>query len=904
MTPSIYVLWKRLGLSLTLAILLLMQRSVVASIVSPPPLNPATYSSPNGKFELHVDPTERDGAGEASYRLMEVPQERWSGKLPFTLQEAGVTDSGFVAGYAYSEGRHPAHEGDFVVAVIDPLGKVLLREATPRKPSRFLHAGADPAANGFFIDEPNDRFVVRVGDPDINRGQEIWWVYKLSTAKAESKIIPARNLDNPTSARMILAARPLPGTPLTLVHWWRYDMNQRASTVGAIYALVDLEGRPVWTTELPVDYEIPGNEEAEDQLRALIRHSGGIVKFDSSDGFDILFAKEAQQVHFAVERDDDGDWSVSETSRAPYQLVPPAPAALRIPNVNWKDLGPVELKPSVKSVDSPIRDVRRIVFDGQGRIAFLRAEKAAAESTFVLIDSEGKVLHEAPLPTDLPEDFSWNGLCAVGGDRYVVAASGFDDKTSAKAWWVDAKGRTITPITGFSCPVVARLVGFSDGGFVAFGQVHQKYTIEDQVRGYDPQGNMIWSHSTEYGEKPGSGFSGADDLARTSRDEIAVLETVVETLSFFDRQGKPLREVELARTWKRKPNYASEIAIGPNGGLIVNDFQGRSPFVLTDADGKEVAALTPKYEDGREVDATECVQAAPDGRLWTCDGHCILRLNERGIVDRILGKPPQASELGRIRGIAISKDGRIHAVDERTGSIHVFDATGAFLHTCELKPNEFDATSTFACIATSNDGDVYLGLGGEFEGSRESRKFAHFSADGQRQADVTWPGRECYLQPGTNNVLADRFESVGLFDSSGKRLRQIERQPDGKWLLYLRGLAFAADGRFAVATDRTISIFNAAGDPERVFELPGSLGWMSGFCFDGKNLFVCCALGIVIFDEQGRPVAKFEPPRPRFVNEPYWRAFSVAEGREVLVFEANSSTLHRYRFDEAAAGEK
>ena len=75
-----------------------------ASEGPPPVLNPKTYLSPSGEYRLHVDPSTMYGQGKATYRLDRGGQVAWEGARPFTLWDAGVTDDGVVAGYAYSHG--------------------------------------------------------------------------------------------------------------------------------------------------------------------------------------------------------------------------------------------------------------------------------------------------------------------------------------------------------------------------------------------------------------------------------------------------------------------------------------------------------------------------------------------------------------------------------------------------------------------------------------------------------------------------------------------------------------------------------------------------------------------------------------------------------------------------------
>src|SRR3954454_1374798 len=67
-------------------------------------LNPKIYASPSGRYMLFVDPSDPRGRGKASYRMSVDGKAAWSAEKPYTLWEAGVTDDGSVAGYAYSYG--------------------------------------------------------------------------------------------------------------------------------------------------------------------------------------------------------------------------------------------------------------------------------------------------------------------------------------------------------------------------------------------------------------------------------------------------------------------------------------------------------------------------------------------------------------------------------------------------------------------------------------------------------------------------------------------------------------------------------------------------------------------------------------------------------------------------------
>ncbi len=66
----------------------------------------------------------------------------WVKTLPFTLWESEVSDSGRIAGYAYTHGlegyggdEHQAKPGDFVVVILSGQGEFVARDAHRRKES-------------------------------------------------------------------------------------------------------------------------------------------------------------------------------------------------------------------------------------------------------------------------------------------------------------------------------------------------------------------------------------------------------------------------------------------------------------------------------------------------------------------------------------------------------------------------------------------------------------------------------------------------------------------------------------------------------------------------------------------------------------------------------------------------
>ena len=149
----------------------------------PDTVNPKFYTSPSEEYKIHVDPSDIYGRNEAAYRLTKNGAEVWSKTLPITVLEATVTDEGVLAGYGYSNGTDGFGTDDadrtlgtFNVLIVDSTGEIRCNDSKARESSRFLHTQPNPLARGVIGDSGNDRFVVRVADPDVkSRVQAMAW---------------------------------------------------------------------------------------------------------------------------------------------------------------------------------------------------------------------------------------------------------------------------------------------------------------------------------------------------------------------------------------------------------------------------------------------------------------------------------------------------------------------------------------------------------------------------------------------------------------------------------------------------------------------------------------------------------------------------------------------------------
>ena len=86
------------------ALLGLLERDAAAFTARIEYLHPTSHVSASGEYALFVDPSHVLGRGPADYRLTHNGETVWTNRFPFSLWNAVVSDSGAVAGCAYSHG--------------------------------------------------------------------------------------------------------------------------------------------------------------------------------------------------------------------------------------------------------------------------------------------------------------------------------------------------------------------------------------------------------------------------------------------------------------------------------------------------------------------------------------------------------------------------------------------------------------------------------------------------------------------------------------------------------------------------------------------------------------------------------------------------------------------------------
>lgn len=902
---------------------LCVSQTAFASRLPEPPLHPKTYRSPSGEFSMSVNPSDRQGRGSAEYRLLKGNREVWHGERPFTLRDVRVLDDGTAAGYGYTlgpEGLGGASRddyGEFIVAIFDPVGKVRLKEATRRGYGKFVfqHQYPQPEAQGLVVDSENDRLIVLVADADISRQNTAWKQYRLSTGKSLGTIHPKQNMADSDRLHWSNAPRPIPGTPLTLVQWYRRESEPYLN--GTHFAVVDLEGKPVWQRTLRDDYSIPGDEKAEERLFKWFLASSAILSVEAGGRFDLCFAKERQRVSFVVQRNDADAWKVTEIGRKKCNLPEESTASQatvepkeELPRISLDYLGAIKLHGGATKSKCPLNEygLGGFTIDKRGRFVFIQggADKA---SGLLRIDERGAVVGRVPLPAIKDKDEHWSGLTCLGEDRFAVIKSQSGIEGKSKVWIADFASGELVPLADFECPSIDAILGLPNGGFAVLATHHYKCMMEDELLAYDAKGRLQWNVGEGQPDDRETLFS-PEDICLTPDGLIAVIEVIGRKIKFYNQSGHFVRLIDLTQAWGREPRYPCDIEAMPNGVLLVGDaVASGGVFVRMASSGKILGEFSLRFPDGRKF--TSSIKPGPDGRMWAAQGRALLEVNEKGVVQHIVGDAPTADRLDRIAAATIDTHGRLYALDEHTYCVHVFSPEGKPLFLCKPDPREIPAASfVFPNLTISDAGEIFVSRKGNFF-EEAGGGYLRFSAEGHRQGivrlDLDSITEEWHFQPGTGRRWIRCYEEIALVDARDRVIKKINRRPDGHWLDGPDALAVAPDGAMVVfdcgffnsTPDPSLNIYSADGKPVRNFPSPEVLGCHMKIAFSGEWI---AAIGydgpLILFDRTGKSLQdsavgkRLTPDRDRFL-------FFSPDGKELRILDAETQTVHRFAVPKA-----
>lgn len=869
-------------------------------------LSPAEYASPSGEMTLRVDPTQRSGAGPARYVLSKAGKVVWRGERPYTLWRAVVADDGSVGGYAYSEGYETyGKHGDLVIAIVAPDGTLRREERTARRLGG-LHEADQPNARGMFLDAHGDRLVVRVYDHRI-AGGEAWWTYRMRDGALLHKRAPRESQPQADALQWIKDAYPLAGTPLTLVQWWldpdtassaelcRGDESDRTPAgkerVAFRFAVLDAEWKPVWHRDFAA---IVAEHERS-------RTADAILDTSTQGRFTVRDIDARRRIGYAVTLSDDtSGWSVREVANEAFAGVASSlPSSSAITAVNLRARGAIDLGVERVRDASEVRDVMAFAIGEAGRFALIRhCSCERNERTLVIVDGQGTLVHRVDLSAvrDSEMQVAW-----AGGDRWLLVVSGDD---ASRAWWIDAARGGMTPIDSFSAPSIKALAVMRDGGFIVLATTRANYTMRDALIAFTREGRPRWR--IEEDSRDEAALFSPQDIAVTTTGDVVVLDGIRNVLQVYAADGWHVRNLDIEASWGYKPNYVAGLGADVGGGVVVQDSRGRAPIVRMGSAGRVSSSLVPTFADGRRIRPSRAPQVSPEGKVWITDGEALLGLDVGGRVDAIVGRSPDGDVLSDVAALHVARDGGMHVVDTRTGTVHVFDAQGGRKRVLRPAVDDYDGKLTSASLAVMDNGEVFV--------SREDASgFVHYYANGKR-AGIASLGlddiSETWLaQPGGFRWVLG-YRNVYRVDASGKAISTLDRMAGEDWLRNPGPASVSRDGAIAIVsgdpgigsgqpTPTMVALFKADGTPKATWEAPAGFVRMDdGMAFDGDKVALLVGAGlwqpataVVVTGKDGVPAFRFDLPRERKATKVFF--VDGDEGQELWFFDG-TSTITRY----------
>lgn len=599
-----------------------------------------------------------------------------------------------------------------------------------------------------------------------------------------------------------------------------------------------------------------------------------------------------------------GAWRIEEVARSVRRepaAAPVAAASVEIPVEDLRHLGSIDLRPESEMDESavPLGPVEDFAPDPRGGLGILHGDacETPGRLRFTEVDVDGAARLEREL------EFSGLGcrsslrLAGTPDGSWLLAETGFQSSSRPRIWRIAAEG---SPVLVATLPAgrVSTLVGLQDGGFALLYDAGDDSEQPSGLLAFDRTGKLRWSLGEAHGEAQAV-FS-PEDLALMASGEIAVLQRSGGEVRYFDAAGRFQRGLSLEQIWQRKPNYPSGLAVRPDGGLVVHDFNGTPSVVLMRDSGAVEAGFVPRYADGREVDPVLRVVVDARGRIWISDAHGVLGLDAEGRVERVYGSPPASRRLNQPIGFALAPDGRILVADDRTGFVHVFAADGSAVCIAQADPELDGGRASLPSLSANARGEFLLerdasGFGDAF--------WVRFGPDCRRlgQVRVALDGTsDGLLDPHGDRGWVLGYMWIARIGADGEVQAKVQHDAKGRWLEDLGSGDVALDGSLALSllpahsgrgdTSR-IAIYAADASPLQTFDAPeGYSPWHGMLAWDGERLVLpwqpdrqAKPEAVLLSDAQGRQVRRLRPLPGHAIR--HFALHRGANGAELWIYD-------------------
>ncbi len=817
-------------------------------------LQPGEFASPSDEFVLFVDPSHRDGAGPASYRMRRGDEVLWERELPITLWTPSVTNDGRVAGFAYSTGYgNHIDDGILHLVVLAPSGAVLVDEQIERRGTFAM--GADPVPVGartVFVEE-HDVVLMQTADAGFGKGLP-WKRFRLSTGESLGEWSPPTPVEVARRQAIgITDARCVPTTDLVLLRWWFWDNATKLE--GDVFSLVNLAGEEVWKLE----------RRERPRVKPSVR--GSIRSVSPTATFTLRTPPGEKQETFRIESRGEGEWDValvatgaqaSPRSDEPATVVP-------LETIHLEPLGEVAMQVPVERAEGPIRDIASFGFTDAGNVEFIRSPRTSAEGAvgdYVRLNRDGSVDFVTPIspfePAGLNVVTSWYD--GVGDEWFVLMTDWGVESGPRHVRRLNARTGESRAVHGLELPELASIRACRDGGFLVLGTdtllvVGPDDRLRWQVDGTDPRLGSLFSPT---------------DVTETREGLIVIVDCIADVLHVLSSDGAYLRAVDLVASWGVDPEYPSRVCTDGAGGVWV-------------ADHGQLRHMTLEGELLHTWDSDFAFEVDPEGTIWASDGMTLSSYDESGAPAQTFGQGPSRTSLRTPVQASIDARGRVIVRDDRTSTWHVFDSGGRHL---------------FACPAHQAYGfEPEADLEGRLYVPTDHEHYLVHDASGRPLETASLRFGDVLFVPDAHRYWAVRAGSVRLIDDAAIEIAQLDRRPDNRWWSDIRGADIAADGSTFAIVDEThtttaLAVFDPQGRGGRLIDLDGRAGWVRvcakwAVVGDGET-------GLVMVRLADGSLHRFQPPAGLAHVE--WD-FSPS-GHELWGFDISRLTLHRWAMPE------
>jgi hypothetical protein len=659
---------------------------------------------------------------------------------------------------------------------------------------------------------------------------------------------------------------------LVLSQWYAWP------SLGCRFVLLGPELDPLWSVDLPTDYDLEDDDARMSLLRGI--WEGAAVLSVEDRRFELHFVEAAQRVTFAVEPTDAtaGGWSVSELGRQPHGSEPSAGSASEaavtdLPVVDLQLLGTSRLETGTER-ESAIRDIVEFDVAADGRIRFIRRDEGSF--TQVLLAPDRKLAGETQIEgVTLGDGSERTWVPLPGGDWLLVVD---DDEDEGLGWRI--AGDTGRPLAmgslewGFGSAVEAW------GGGMVFLHAYRA-----SLTHCDEEGRSLWTKDLQGGSP--------EDLAVNGAGQCAVIDQFSNTVQVFGSGGILEQVFELDEILPGDIRYLAGIEPDLDGGWLIHDFNAVAPIWRLSATGELIAGFVPRFADGSTAtELPDQLRRETDGNLWTSDRASLLRLDEDGVVVEVVGAEPDADRLTDPASVHVDHLGRILVQDGRSGAIHVFDCSGRRLALAALAPEEVARVKKWSGhFAVRADGGFHVELG---SGSVE------FGPDAARLGPSELPLKELIYQPGLGSAWG-RASGGGVLRlaSDGNVLRTLTRHEDGTWMR-VAGFDVAHDRSLCLLTqvedenDQRLSWYDPTGELLGTLRLSAGRASRKPVAGRGWVALADWEPEIVLVD-----LATGSAGRARVAEEDentVWQFGAAPDGAELWAIEQTGGelTLHRY----------